>query len=231
MNNFTWSRGNAKLNKTARHWQKRFGKKASFLSFNIPQLRSASGKTTCPYAGDCAAVCYASQGRFAMPFTKEPRERNLATLERLRSRKMIAKAIVEDLERKRALTHVRIHDSGDFYNRTYYRAWLDAAAQLSHITFYAYTKSIPLLEWDLHPQNFRIVQSLGGKRDRDVDLERPHSRIFISHAQRKKLGYCDGNADDMPAILGQNKIGLVYHGTKNMSDDSKKRLSILPVLG
>lgn len=227
MYNFNWSTNNQKLNKTAKHWQERYGKKAVFLSFNIPQLKSTTGKTTCPYAGDCARVCYADQGRLAMPLAKAPRERNLAVLERLKDRSKIVEALVADLRRKRALTHLRLHDSGDFYTREYYLTWIDVARELPDITIYVYTKSIPFLDWDLHPKNFRVVQSLGGKRDRDVDLNRPHSRIFISEEERKKAGYIDGNVDDIPAILGYKKIGLVYHGQRHLNDEDRRRLTIL----
>jgi len=227
MNNFTWSRTNGKLVKTAKHWEERYGTAASFLSFNIPQLRSETGAVTCPYAGDCAKVCYASQGRMAMSQARSARERNLSAIKRLRSTGKIADAILEDLSHKQVVTHIRIHDSGDFYNRSYYRAWVQAAKERPDLTFYAYTKSIPLIEWDSHPRNFRIVQSLGGKRDHEVDLDRPHSRIFVSHDERRALGYCDGNVDDMPAVLGYKKIGLVYHGTRNLDDVSRVRLSIM----
>ena len=231
MYNFTWSDSNQKLNKTAKHWQKRFGSKAVFLSFNIPQLQSKTGKVTCPYAGDCARVCYADQGRLAMALAKAPRERNLSAILRYKTRGKIAEALVQDLRRhlsrKNKVTHLRLHDSGDFFNRTYYRAWIDVAHAIPEITFYAYTKSIPFLQWDDHPKNLRVVQSLGGKKDHEVDLERPHSRIFVSDEERKMLGYCDGNVDDMPAILGHTKIGLVYHGNRKLDDESRRRLTVV----
>ena len=65
------------------------------------------------------------------------------------------------------------------------------------------------------------MQSLGGKYDDRVNLDRPHSRIFSDDNARVAAGYVDGNVDDMPAINGDIKIGLVYHGTKNLTPAQK----------
>lgn len=223
MSHFYWSDGNAKLLKTAKAWERRFGKKAKFVSFNIPRLKSETGQKTCPYAGLCADICYADQGRLGMPMAKNSRERNLELINSM-SYEDFVEHIIEDISRMRSTTHVRIHDSGDFYSRRYYESWIDIAEAVPDIVFYAYTKSIPFLKWDRHPKNFRVVQSLGGKRDKDIDRGYPHSKIFATHEERKRAKYCDGNKDDLPAVLGQIRIGLVYHGTRNLTDDNLVQL-------
>jgi len=215
--NFFWSDGNAKMTKTAKLWEQRFGKAAKFVSFNIPQLQSKTGQRTCPYAGDCADICYASQGRMAFAAAKEARERNLAHINKLSEPRLVAQ-LVADIDRMRKTTHIRIHDSGDFFKRSYYRAWVKVAEECPDTVFYAYTKSIPMLDFDTHPENFRVIQSLGGKRDKDIDMERPHARIFASIAERKRARYTDGNESDIPAVLGYKKIGLVYHGVRGLTD-------------
>jgi len=225
MRNFFWSDGNAKMNKTAKLWEKRFGREAKFVSFNIPQLQSKTGQKTCPYAGACADICYAGQGRLAMPAATGARERNLEHINRLTPTQFVD-AVLEDIDRMRKTTHVRIHDSGDFFKRSYYRAWMKISEECPDMTFYAYTKSIPMLEWDKHPSNFRIVQSLGGKRDHDIDRGRPHSRIFPTHDDRKKAKYCDGNVSDIPAVLGYTRIGLVYHGTRSLTEENIVQLRV-----
>ena len=225
MPNFFWSSGNEKLNKTAKAWTKRFKTKARFVGFNIPRLKSKTGRRTCPYAGACADVCYADQGRMGMPMAINSRERNLDLILSMTMPKF-RDAALEDLGRMRTTTHVRIHDSGDFYSRAYYQAWIEIAEQAPDLIFYAYTKSIPFLDWDLHPNNFRIVQSLGGRRDHEIDRYRPHSRIFPTQRERKSEGYCDGNISDLPAVLGQRRIGLVYHGTRNLTEENLVQLRV-----
>jgi hypothetical protein len=66
------------------------------------------------------------------------------------------------------------------------------------------------------------VQSLGGKYDDQVDLTKPHSRIFSTDEDRINAGYVDGNINDLPAILGDVKIGLTYHGVKKLTDAQSK---------
>ncbi len=212
--------------KTAAAWKARFRSPAKILSFNIPRLRSESGQVTCPYAGSCAEICYAGQGRMAMPAAMYARERNLKLIN-MGSMSDVRDMLIADVSNMVSTTHVRIHDSGDWFSREYYQAWVQVADACPQVTFYAYTKSIPFLDWDTHPRNFRVVQSSSGKRDHDIDMSRPHARIFASEAERKKARYSDGNASDLPAILGQIKIGLVYHGTRRLTEDQAVRLRVL----
>ena len=224
--NFYWSDRNEKLVKTEKAWKKRFGKDSRFVSFNIPRLRSADGQTTCPYAGICTKYCYADQGRLGMPMQMGVREDNLEKLNAM-TRRQILESLEEDLDRMKVVTHIRIHDSGDFFARWYYETWLSLANTFPDHIFYAYTKSIPFLNWKRHPENFRVTQSVGGKRDKDIDMRRPHARVFVNNADRKKAGYCDGNASDLPAVLGQTKIGLVYHGVRNLDEGSQRQLRVV----
>lgn len=223
---FRWSKNNGKLVKTAKKWEERFGREAKFVSFNIPRLRSETGQATCPYAGHCADICYAGQGRMQMPMALALREQNLELLNKMTPTR-VRDALLEDIDSFRNLTHIRIHDSGDFFKRWYYRAWVKVAMGVPDVIFYAYTKSLPFIDWDSHPTNFRLVQSMGGKRDHEINMERPHSRIFANDRDRKRLKYCDGNDSDLPAILGQKRIGLVYHGTRSLRTKDRVHLSIL----
>ena len=72
------------------------------------------------------------------------------------------------------------------------------------------------------PDNLHITQSLGGRYDNLVNLGMPHSRIFTSEEDRINAGYVDGNVNDVPAIQGSVKIGLVYHGNKNLTEGQKR---------
>lgn len=152
-----------------------------------------------------------------MPMAIKPREENLEKILALTPAKL-AKTLMSDVSSMRTITHIRLHDSGDFFSRPYYHAWLAVAGRFSDITFYAYTKSIPFLNWDKHPENFRVTQSLGGRRDYDIDYRKPHAKIFASEHERVDAGYCDGNESDIPAIIGETKIGLVYHGVRNLTE-------------
>lgn len=205
------SAGNSKLEKTGKAMGRRI------VAFNLPPdhaFTTADGVrlNTCPGALACRAVCYAKQGRLAMPAAVRIRQENLQAA--------LSPDFVFDvlaaLRASKADT-VRVHDSGDFFSQGYLDAWFEIASLRPDVTFYAYTKSLHL-DFSKTPANFRITQSIGGKYDTSLDPDFPHSRIFSSHAAREAAGYIDGNVDDSPAINGLVQIGLVYHGTRKLTD-------------
>lgn len=203
-----WSFGNYKLKKTRT------------VSFNLPALRAADGFVVCPQAGVCASVCYARQGRYMLPEAKHTRELNLAIVRA--DLALFERLAVSDLERIRQRI-IRVHDSGDFFSQAYLDAWLRVAARFERKRFYCYSKSLHL-DWSRRPANFRLVQSMGGKLDGRIDVEAPHTRIFVSHAERRAAGYLDGNRTDRPAIEGRTRIGFVYHGSRQLSEGVLMRL-------
>jgi hypothetical protein len=180
-------------------------KKAEYntVNFGIPALK------TCPEADKCKEFCYATKGAFRWPTVKKAYEyRYQAT----RQTNFIELA-TETLKKKRA-THVRIHDSGDFYNKEYLYKWYEIARNLPSKTFYAYTKRVKLLKDNesLKPKNMIIIYSLGGSQDHLIDqkIDR-HSKIFNSLEELLKEGYIDTSENDSNAIKENNKIGLVLH--------------------
>jgi hypothetical protein len=116
-------------------------------------------------------------------------------------------------------THVRIHDSGDFYSQQYLDSWIAIARKRPDVVFYAYTKSMDL-NWQSAPSNLRIVQSEGGKLDALIDYTRPHSRIVVE----VPVGYVHGNDEmaDVPAIDGTVRIALPYHGGRKLTDSQAR---------
>jgi hypothetical protein len=212
--NIRWNQ-NEKLAKTS-------GEDYNILGFGIPADKDFdyNGETlnTCPGALACRAVCYAKQGGYNFPMSIAARKHNLE----MSLRADFVDNVIADLKRFRKVNTIRIHDSGDFYNQEYYNKWCKIAKAMPHLTFYAYTKTINMDLWANKPENFKLTQSLGGKHDKLVNLAMPHSRIFSDDAARINAGYVDGNIDDSPAIEGIVKIGLVYHGNKNLTESQKK---------
>jgi hypothetical protein len=177
-------------------------------------------RNTCEQALACKAVCYAKQGRYRMPNVANARIRAL--------QHALSETFVDDMvdtlsaKSKRKYNVVRVHDSGDFLSQNNLEDWYKIASRLPNLTFYAYTKRLDLDLWTNKPDNFKMVQSFGGKLDNMVDMSKPHSRIFSSEEARDAAGYVDGNIDDSPAIEGILKIGLVYHGQRNLTEGQKK---------
>ncbi len=215
--NASWTK-NAKLQKTSRG-------KYSVVGFGTVadhDFKDGDGvkRNTCEGALACRAVCFAKQGAYVFPAVKKARMRNL----KMTMRKNFVKLILSDLARMRKVNTVRIHDAGDFHSQEYLDKWFEIARAMPHLTFYAYTKSLHL-DYAKRPKNLHITQSLGGKYDKLVQLRKPHSRIFATHKDRLSAGYKDGNRSDIPAIEGVRKIGLVYHGNKNLTPAQKKYFS------
>jgi hypothetical protein len=205
-----WSRNNSKL------------AKLGTVGFGLPAFESDDGFKVCPMAGACASYCYARQGAYTFPVVKESREFNLAVIRKSVS-DFKAKAM-SDLRNMRKVLTVRIHDSGDFFSQEYLDAWKDIARAFPRIVFYSYTKSINLDLWSKRPGNFRIIQSVGGLMDDSINTRKPHSRVFTTDYQRRKAGYGDGHKTDTLAIRGVRKIGLIYHGTKDLTPAQKNYL-------
>lgn len=167
---------------------------------------------TCPCAKACAAICYARQGAYTWKTTKQARLFNLA----LSFSPCFEAIAIQAIKRKRAKL-VRVHDSGDMYNARYFKAWLNIARAIPEKLFYTYTKSLNLIQWESLPENFKLVQSMGGTLDHSIDESKPLARIFASKEAREKAGFIDGNENDRPAIEGKRRIGLVYHGTRKLT--------------
>jgi hypothetical protein len=191
-------------------------KKDGIVSFNlIPIIH-------CPSAGACKAFCYATVGQQAFKSGVLRRARAFfATQQADFVPRMVAE--VQKAAKKGARA-VRVHDSGDFYSYDYMLTWFQIAEQNPSVKFYAYTKMVSLVRLaykaGLVPPNFRLIQSLGGIADKQIDRTLPHSRIFSSLEELKEAGYADASESDSPAAFGVSPlIGLVIHGAKSKRFD------------
>lgn len=216
--NIKWSSGNEKLNKDN-------GGAYTIIGFGIPANydfhHNGVKHNTCPSALACRDICYATQGSYRFANVIASRKYNLD----ISLNENFVDYAIADLRRMKKINTVRIHDSGDFYSFQYYRKWCDIANALPHITFYAYTKTVNMDIFTDKPHNLRITQSLGGKHDNLVNLNKPHSRIFSTEEDRIRAGYEDGNRNDVLAIEGEIKQGLVFHGNKKLTPAQKKYFS------
>ena len=196
---------NAKMRKTSKE------NKIRLYNFGITAYKSHStGKMTCPFADSCVKLCYASKGSYIWTNTKKAYEKRYLLS---KDTELFKSKMSEAITRRKA-THVRIHDSGDFYNFDYIKNWFEIMLQFPNVKFYAYTKSKKL--FDLvsgKPSNFILIYSLGSKFDNLIDVNKDrHSKIFYSMEEMYKQGYINASSDDLLAInTNNNKIGLLIH--------------------
>ena len=193
---------NAKLKKTSVENNMRV------LNFSLPAYKTITGQTVCPFAKDCIKYCYAQKGNYKYP----------SVIKGLNNRYELSKTadFVPKMNATIILerpTHVRIHDSGDFYSIAYLKKWLDIATQNKDVIFYAYTKSIKFFIDGLKlPKNLKIIFSEGSKTDNLINTAKDrHARIFKSKELLNAAGYIDASNNDLKAITSNKKVGLVYH--------------------
>ena len=195
---------NAKMKKTS------LENNAKIFNFSIPAYKTKSGKLTCPFADSCVKYCYAQKGNYVrFPKIQELMEEKYEITKQYNFNTLIN----EEIKKKRA-THIRIHDSGDFYSIKYLRKWLLIAEYNKEVIFYAYTKSIKFFkDYDINlPNNFKVIFSEGSKKDELINtLKDRHARIFKSVTELLKSGYIDASNNDLKAITDNKKVGLVYH--------------------
>jgi hypothetical protein len=193
---------NSKLKKTS------IENKMRVMNFSLPAYKTITGKTVCPFAKDCVKYCYAQKGNYRYP----------SVIKGLNNRYELSKTadFVPKMNATIILerpTHVRIHDSGDFYSPQYLNKWISIATQNTNVIFYAYTKSIKFfVNGLLLPKNLKIIFSEGSKTDNLINVNKHrHARIFKSKELLQAAGYIDASDNDLQAITDNKKVGLVYH--------------------
>ena len=185
------------------------------FNFSLPAHKTKSGKTVCPFAKDCIKYCYAQKGNY----TRFPIVQQLMEKKYLISKQENFNSLMNEEIKKKRATHIRIHDSGDFYSIAYLLKWVDIANTNKDVIFYAYTKSIPFFKGTFQgkpiikvPKNLKVIFSEGSKKD---DLINPnkdrHARIFKDVTTLLKAGYINASNNDLNAIQDNKKVGLVYH--------------------
>ena len=193
---------NSKLKKTS------IENNARVLNFSLPAYKTITGKTVCPFAKDCIKYCYAQKGNYKYPsVVKGLNNRYELSQTDEFVPKMNATIILE------RPTHVRIHDSGDFYSIKYLQKWVQIAEHNKEVIFYAYTKSIKFfVDGLLLPDNMKIIFSEGSKTDNLINArEHRHARIFKTSEELNAAGYIDASSNDLQAITENKKVGLIFH--------------------
>ena len=184
------------------------------LNFSLPAYKTITGKTVCPFAKDCIKYCYAQKGNYRYPSVVKGLNNRYELSKTADFIPQMNATII--LERP---THVRIHDSGDFYSIEYLQKWVQIANDNKDVIFYAYTKSIPFFKGAKQgkpiikvPKNLKIIFSEGSKRDILINNNSDrHARIFKDVATLLSSGYIDASSNDLKAITDNKKVGLVYH--------------------
>ena len=195
---------NSKLKKTSKSLGLRV------FNFGIPAYKSASGKLTCPFADACVKFCYAKKGAYIWSNVQPAFEKRY----QLSKTDDFVNIMNQEIAKKRP-DYVRVHDSGDYYSRTYLDKWLAVAIHNPHVRFYSYTNCVEMLKNANLPDNYDIIFSDSGKQKHIIDEKKDrHTRIFHSHNELVSAGYTDASNIDLMATKWfnkTNKVGLIFH--------------------
>jgi len=182
------------------------------FNFSIPAYKSETGKVTCPFADKCIKFCYAQKGNYKrFPSVKNGMEKKY----QLTKQSNFVELMNEEIKKKKP-DFIRVHDSGDYYSKTYLDKWLTIAKENPKVKFYSYTNSIKFIkELQEIPGNFDFIFSDSGKQVNLIDKAKDrHTKIFNSIDSLNKLGYKNASKIDLYSTKwfnNTNKVGLIFH--------------------
>ena len=176
-------------------WEKKIlGSKGEKLEKDkIPAFAMPPG-LTCPKASTCKNHCFAMSGH--TEFVDMVRDSHSAAMG-LSERDDFVDKVNGIFQKKRPISRYpkadpkkpyRIHAWGDFYSNGYAQKWIQIINDNPNVWFYAYTKSFAMpaikgLMSDIKKgevKNAKVIQSLNGKSDKQIDSKEPIAVVFKS---------------------------------------------------
>ena len=128
---------------------------------------------------------------------------------------------------RKNITKVRIHESGDFFNIIYLKAWLNVARLNKDLKFYCYSKSLNFFLEVLLPNNFYMVASYGGRYVYLIDQGyfTKYSKVVFSEAEAIELNLEIDKDDSL--CFGNKPFGLLLHGLQEKNTPSGEALKLI----
>lgn len=211
-----FSSGNRKLHELAHELGL---KKTQVVAFDLPAGH------TCPAADICLSManrqtgkitdganakfrCYAASGEAMFPSVRAMRWDNYTQIKESND---VAGLILKSIPAR--VKVIRVHSSGDFFNKAYFMAWVKVANARPDITIFGYTKVIQYVSAE-KPANFKLVYSMGGKMD-SIRTTEPACHVVKSEINPPAPIACKVSpADDFNRILAGESFSLLLHGTQ-----------------
>ena len=131
------------------------------------------------------------------------------------------------LANRKNVTKVRIHESGDFFNIIYLKAWINVAKLNKDLKFYCYSKSLNFFLEVLLPNNFYMVASYGGQYDYLIDQGyfTKYSKVVFSEEEANKLNLEIDKDDSL--CFGSKPFALLLHGMQEKGSEAGEALKLI----
>ena len=128
---------------------------------------------------------------------------------------------------RKNITKVRIHESGDFFNILYLKAWINVAKLNKDLKFYCYSKSLDFFLEVLLPNNFFMVASYGSRFDYLIDQGyfTKYSKVVFSENEAIRLGLKIDKDDSL--CFGNKAFALLLHGMQEKGSEAGEALKLI----
>lgn len=229
-----WNLGNVKLPTRIHHLSLPSGHSCPAADRCLSKADKITGKIT--DGNNCEFRCYAAMQEARHKHVRKQRWQNLMLL-RKKSKKDMFKMLFSSLKplHERYLKNhdqrpiIRAHVGGDFFNQSYFLAWMELATKYQPTWFYAYTKRLDL--WikhkDIIPPNFELNASRGGLHDDLIDKHKLKSaEVVFSYEEAIKKGL-ELDHDDSHAYKRGTSFAQLIHGTQPAKSEASKALTLL----
>ena len=229
-----WNLGNVKLPTRVHHFSLPSGHSCPSALECLSKADKETGKIT--DGKDTIFRCYAATQEARHSHVRKLRWNNFTAL-RKKSKKQMFIMLMASLRphHERYIKNhdqrpiMRAHVGGDFFNESYFLAWLELAKAYQPSWFYAYTKRLDL--WvkhkDIIPSNFELNASRGGMHDKLIEQHNLKSaEVVYSHDEAKQKGL-ELDHDDSHAYTRGNSFGQLIHGIQPAGSEASKALMLL----
>jgi len=196
-----------------------------------------------PYKGDVVVHkgknsqfdCFAANQEMQYDTVRENRWHNfdllLAAGTYMDQADLIMKSLTFFFDNEGFRTDVRIHESGDFYSGEYLKAWMEVAKKMPENKFYAYTKSLPLVQKYQNElkdiPNLSITLSEGGRKDSELgNIDIKQAKVFNTPEDLLAAGLILDLDDNLAKEKGgkDKNFGLLIHGTQEAGEKQQLKL-------
>jgi len=222
--------GNAKLDGIA-NFELPAGHSCPFADTCLSKANKETGKIT--DGKNIEFRCFAASSENRFPAVRALRWHNFDLLKKAKTveamKQLIFNSIISNKKADK-IQKVRIHSSGDFYNQSYFDAWLEVAKMFPNKLFYAYTKALKFWVARLGeiPNNVVLTASFGGRNDELIEQHNlRYVKVLMSPLEAEKLGL-ELDHDDSHAFTNDNKsFALLVHGTQPAGSEASKAKQLL----